>query len=55
VDHADSYDFMHFVDARSKREVANLSIHLAGDNVARTRPVLSVTHSENLIDAATLH
>jgi len=55
MDHADSYDFMYFVDARSKHEVANLSIHLTGDNAARTQPVLSVPHSANLIDAATLH
>jgi hypothetical protein len=53
MDHADSYDFMCLVDARSKHEVASLSIHLAGDNAARTQPVLSVTHSVKVIDAAT--
>jgi hypothetical protein len=53
MDHADSYDFMYCVDARSKHEVASLSIHLAGDNAARTQPVLSVIHSAHLIDAAT--
>ena len=53
MDHADSYDFMYFVDARSKYELANLFIQQPGDNAATTQPVLSVTHSANLIDAAT--
>lgn len=53
MDHAESQGFTHFVDARSKHEVAKLSIHLAGDNATRTQPALSVTHSANLIDAAT--
>jgi hypothetical protein len=33
---------MHFVDARSKHEVASKSIHLACDNAVKTQPDFAV-------------